>query len=274
MSHEATETVLPEEVSEQTDEPVTAEISEQSESQASPELIAQLPGIVEAAILAAGEPLSVAKLAELFEEDERPSNAEIREAIEILQAACETRGIELTQVASGFRFQVKQDNMPWLRRLWEKRPPRYSRALFETLALIAYRQPITRGEIEDVRGVAVSTHIIKTLQDREWVKIVGHRDVPGKPALFGTTKAFLDYFNLKSLKELPPLQELIDLDELEKRANQQLELPMEAQQVEAELQNEAESELMDELEFNASDESSASESGAKESGVDKITTEN
>jgi len=176
---------------------------------------AQLIRIIEAALLAAGEPVSVAQLANLFEERERPSGSDIQQALETLREACAGRGIELREVASGWRLQVRKELMPWVSRLWEERPQRYSRALLETLALIAYRQPITRGEIESVRGVSLSSNIIRTLQEREWIRIVGHRDVPGKPALFGTTRAFLDYFELRSLDELPTLAEIKDLDGLE-----------------------------------------------------------
>ncbi|HEX5055573.1 MAG TPA: SMC-Scp complex subunit ScpB [Gammaproteobacteria bacterium] len=174
--------------------------------------------IVEAALLAAARPLSMNELDEVFALPEnpqpRPSRDEIRQALDALRAEYEGRGIELKQVGSGFRIQVTQDYEPWMARLWQEKPPRYSRALLETLAIIAYRQPITRGEIEEIRGVSVSANITRTLQEREWVKVVGHRDVPGKPALFGTTREFLDYFNLKSLDELPTLAELKDLDSL------------------------------------------------------------
>ena len=172
----------------------------------------ELKHIVEAALLAAAEPLSVERIENLFEEHEQPTRDDIREALKTFGESLDDRGVELIEVASGFRLQVKQDLAPWISRLWEQRPTRYSRALLETLALIAYRQPITRGEIEDIRGVAVSTHITRTLLDREWIKVLGHREVPGRPALFGTTKAFLDYFNLKNLGELQPLSELRDLD--------------------------------------------------------------
>ena len=171
--------------------------------------------IVEAALLASSHPLSVAQLQALFQlDDALPANA-IEMALDALRQACEGRGVELVEVASGFRYQVCTDVHPWIARLWSERPQRYSRATLETLALIAYRQPITRGEIEQVRGVAVSTNIIRSLEEREWIRVIGHRDVPGKPALFGTTKTFLDYFNLKSLDQLPPLSELRDLAELE-----------------------------------------------------------
>jgi segregation and condensation protein B len=170
--------------------------------------------IIEGALLAAGKPLTVAQLAELFEEHERPENGALREALQEVAARCEGRGFELQEVASGFRFQVRQSLSPWVARLWHERPQKYSRALLETLALIAYRQPITRGEIEEIRGVAVSSNIIKTLHEREWVRVVGHRDVPGRPAMYATTRSFLDYFNLKTLDQLPALAELRDLETL------------------------------------------------------------
>lgn len=177
----------------------------------------KIKNIVEAALLAAARPLSINELDDLFalpEPQPRPSRDEIRQALDALQTEYAVRGVELKQVGSGFRIQVRQDCEPWIARLWQEKPPRYSRALLETLAIIAYRQPITRGEIEEIRGVSVSANITRTLQEREWVKVVGHRDVPGKPALFGTTREFLDYFNLKSLDELPTLAELKDLDSL------------------------------------------------------------
>jgi len=170
--------------------------------------------IVEGALLAAGKPLSVTQLAQLFEEHERPDNTHIREALNEVAERCEGRGFELQEVASGFRFQVRQNLSPWIARLWHERPQKYSRALLETLALIAYRQPITRGEIEEIRGVAVSTNIIKTLHEREWIRVVGHRDVPGRPAMYATTRQFLDYFNLKTLDQLPALAEVRDLETL------------------------------------------------------------
>lgn len=174
-----------------------------------------LKRIIEAAILAAGNPLTPAQLLGLFENGETVSHDDIARALESLQADCQDRGIELVEVASGFRYQVRQDVHPWVARLWTEKPSRYSRALLETLALIAYRQPITRAEIEQIRGVGVSTHIVKTLEEREWIRVVGHRDVPGKPALFGTTRGFLDYFNLKSLDELPSLSEIRDIEDLD-----------------------------------------------------------
>lgn len=172
----------------------------------------QIKNIIEAALMAAGQPLSIDRLLTLFLDESQPSRDEIRDALNALAEECETRGVEIKEVGTGFRYQAKQDYAEWVARLWEERPARYSRALLETLALIAYRQPITRGEIEDIRGVSVSTSIMKTLQERDWVKIVGHRDVPGKPAMYATTRQFLDYFSLKSLSELPTLAEIRDID--------------------------------------------------------------
>jgi segregation and condensation protein B len=171
--------------------------------------------IIEGALLAAGKPLDIPRLEALFEEDERPPRDQIKAALEEIESDCRERGCELKQVASGYRFQVRQELAPWVNRLWEEKPKRYSRAMLETLSLIAYRQPLTRGDIELVRGVAVSSDIIKTLQERDWVRVVGYRDVPGKPALYATTKQFLDYFNLKSLEHLPALGEIKDLAELD-----------------------------------------------------------
>lgn len=174
----------------------------------------ELRNIIEAALLAAGRPLSIEQLETIFDEDQRPERDAIRQIIDDLNKEYEARGIEIHRVASGYRLQVKKDLAPWVSRLWEEKPARYTRALLETLSLIAYRQPITRGEIEDVRGVAVSSNIIKTLMEREWIRVLGHRDVPGKPAMYGTTREFLDYFNLKSLSQLPTLQELRDIDSI------------------------------------------------------------
>ena len=175
--------------------------------------IEQLKPIIEAALMAASQPLSVAQLGELFVEEDEVDRAQIAMALEQLAEDCQGRGVELKEVASGFRYQVRQDVHPWVSRMWTEKPSRYSRALLETLALIAYRQPITRPEIEQIRGVVVSSNIIKTMEEREWIRVVGYRDVPGKPALFGTTRAFLDYFNLKSLDELPPLSEIRDMED-------------------------------------------------------------
>ena len=171
--------------------------------------------IVEAALLAANQPLSVVQLHGLFPLDEPAPEGSVETALADLQTACAERGVELVELASGWRFQVKADVHPWVARLWTERQTRYTRATLETLALIAYRQPITRGEIEQVRGVAVNSSIIKALEEREWIRVVGHRDVPGKPELLATTRTFLDYFGLKRLDELPPLSELRDLGDLE-----------------------------------------------------------
>lgn len=171
--------------------------------------------IVEAALLAAHEPLTLAQLHGLFPQDQPAPADSVEQALESLREGCADRGVELVELASGFRFQVQADVHPWVARLWTERQTRYTRATLETLALIAYRQPITRGEIEQVRGVAVNSNIIKALEERDWIRVVGHRDVPGKPALFGTTKVFLDYFGLKRLDQLPPLSELKDIGELE-----------------------------------------------------------
>jgi segregation and condensation protein B len=171
----------------------------------------QIKLVIEAALFAAGRPLTLDRLAELFaSKGTAPDRAMLRRALDTLATDYEGRGIELKEVATGFRVQVKRSMSDWLQPLWEERAPRYTRALLETLALIAYRQPITRAEIEEVRGVVVSTNIIRTLLERSWVRVVGHRDVPGKPAMFGTTKEFLDYFGLKKLEDLPPLAELKD----------------------------------------------------------------
>lgn len=171
--------------------------------------------IVEAALLASNTPLTLAQLHALFPEEAPAPPGSVEKALEELHEACAGRGVELVEVASGFRFQVKADVHEWVSRLWTERKTKYTRATLETLALIAYKQPITRGEIEQVRGVAVSSNIVQALEEREWIRVVGHRDVPGKPALYGTTKNFLDYFGLKSLDQLPPLSELKDIGELE-----------------------------------------------------------
>ena len=172
----------------------------------------ELAPLLEAFLLASGKPQSLERLFELFEEGERPEPPVFKKALELLRKSCDGRAFELKEVASGYRLQIREKYSPWVGRLWEERPQRYSRAMLETMALIAYRQPITRGEIEDVRGVAVNSHIVKTLLEREWIRVVGYRDVPGRPAMFATTKGFLDHFNLKSLDELPPLAELRELE--------------------------------------------------------------
>ena len=177
---------------------------------------AELKKIIEAALLALNGPLSVTELLSMFEDGpDKPGRQAVRKALLELQEDYAGRGVELKEVASGFRFQVRAELADWINRLFEERPQRYSQALLETLAIIAYRQPVTRGEIEDIRGVSLSTGIIRTLFEREWIKVVGHRDAPGHPELLATTNRFLDYFNLKELAELPILGELKDLDQIE-----------------------------------------------------------
>ena len=196
----------------------------------------KLKMVVEGLLLAAGRPLTIDNIASVFDKKERPDGQELKAVMQVISEECNDRGFELTEVASGYRFQVKQELSEWIGRLWEEKSPRYTRALLETLSLIVYRQPITRGDIEEIRGVGVSPNIIRTLLDREWVRVVGHRDVPGRPAMFATTKQFLDYFNLKSLQELPPLAEIKDLGKSEQEldleddftARVSLELPEEA----------------------------------------------
>jgi segregation and condensation protein B len=172
----------------------------------------QVERIVEAALMAADQPLTLERLLALFGDDEA-DRQRVRDALSGLEARCLGRGFELKLVASGYRFQVRQELSPWISRMWEERPPRYSRALMETLALIAYKQPVTRGDIEEVRGVSVSSNIMRTLLERDWIRVVGYREVPGRPAIYATTKAFLDYFNLQSLDQLPPLAEIRALTE-------------------------------------------------------------
>lgn len=181
--------------------------------------------IIEAALMVYGQPLNLSALQKLFPEDEQPSNAEIKAILATISARHQDSGIELQEVASGYRLQAKAEFSPWLSKLWEERPPRYSRALLETLAIIAYKQPITRAEIEEIRGVTVSSNIIKTLLEREWIRIIGHREVPGRPGIYGTTKEFLDYFNLKTLSNLPALAEFKNFEAQD--AKLQVELAME-----------------------------------------------
>ena len=195
--------------------------------------------VLEAALLAAGRPLTLDSLGELFTKRSRPDKPHLRRVLDTLAADYAGRGIELKEVASGYRIQIKRSMSDWLTPLWEERAPRYSRALLETLALIAYRQPITRGDIEDVRGVAVTTNIVRTLLERGWIRVVGHRDVPGKPAMFGTTREFLDYFGLKKLDDLPPLSEIKDFDDL----NVTLDLP----------ELESQTDLVDDLKIEQTD---------------------
>ena len=200
-----------------------------------------LKQIIEGAILAAEAPLSIDQLMQLFEDDEL-ERVDVRDALQEIEHDCESRGFELKEVASGYRFQVRSSYGEWVSRLWKEKPPRYSRALLETLALIAYKQPITRGDVEEIRGVAVSTNIVRTLLEREWVRIVGHRDVPGHPALYATTKSFLDYFNLRNLDELPSLAEIKDLTQANEELDMEddlIELPSLELDAEAEAEAEA-----------------------------------
>ena len=189
------------------------EEGEAQEGSEEPIMIPNLAQIIEGAVLAADKPLSIDHIIQLFP-DHEPTRKQVREAIAEIQENCEGRGFEFKEVASGYRFQVRAEYGDWIGRLWEEKPPRYTRALLETLALIAYKQPITRGDIEEIRGVSVSTNIIRTLLEREWIRVVGHRDVPGRPSIYATTKTFLDYFDLSSLDELPTLSEIKDLDKV------------------------------------------------------------
>jgi segregation and condensation protein B len=186
--------------------------AQETDSDMDPDFIRR---IVEAALLASPQPLTTAQLAALFHDEERPAPGAIEAALQALREDAVTRGVELVEVASGYRFQVQADVHSYVARLWTERQVKYTRATLETLALIAYRQPITRGEIESIRGVGVNANTIKMLEEREWIRVVGHRDVPGRPELFGTTRAFLDYFGLKNLEDLPALAELNEIPDLE-----------------------------------------------------------
>jgi segregation and condensation protein B len=215
----------------------------------------QLKNIIEAVLMSAEKPLKVIDIEALFAGDnDMPSRDDIRKTLKELGEDYDSRGFELKEVASGFRIQVRQDYSDWVGRLWEEKPARYTRALLETMALIAYRQPITRGEIEEVRGVSVSSNIIKTLMEREWIKVLGHKDVPGKPALYGTTKEFLDYFNLKSLEDLPSLAEIKDLDQI----HQELDLDIDN---------------TDAVQENSDDESTGTDTDDGSEEVDEATEE-
>ena len=211
----------------------------------------QIKKIVEAALMAVDKPLTLAHLHALFANEEEPvERPQVKDALNELQADYENRGVSVVEVASGYRVQIDQEVAPWISMLFEERPPKYTRALLETLALVAYRQPITRSEIEEVRGVSVSTNIIKTLLEREWVRVVGHKEVPGRPAMYATTKEFLDYFNLRRIDELPPLSELKDLDSIAQEAGieavGETEMPPE-QGDDAEAKDDSESDAEEEL---------------------------
>ena len=192
----------------------------------------ELQNIIEAALFAAREPLGIRKIMSLFPTDAQPSKVDIQNVILAIEESCEFRGVELRRIGKGWRFQTKQKYSSWLRKLNAEKPPRYSRALLETLSIIAYRQPVTRGDIEEIRGVGVSSDTIRTLEEREWIEQVGHRDVPGRPALFATTQVFLEYFNMSSLRELPELMDKRELGEIAKDMN--LTLPMDGVRSEAE----------------------------------------
>lgn len=214
----------------------------------------QLKKIIEGALLAAGRSLDIGHLQGLFDLDQVPPKDQLLAVLEDIGNDCVGRGYELKQTGSGYRFQVLQELAPWVNRLWEEKPKKYSRALLETLALIAYRQPLTRGDIEEIRGVSVSSEIIKTLLEREWVRVVGHRDVPGRPALYATTREFLDYFSLKSLEELPALNDIRDIDSLDS----ELSLHMTSQNIEGE-DSEEQEQSTEEVELTAlTDEQSVS----------------
>jgi len=184
----------------------------------------QLKLILEGAIFAAGESVTIERMTKLFAEEDQVTVNQIKEALAELQEDCAERAYHLKQVSSGYRFQVNADLSQWMVKLWEEKPPKYSKAVLETLALVAYRQPVTRAEVEDIRGVTSSSHIFKTLMERDWLKVVGHKDVPGRPSLYATTRQFLDYFNLKNLEELPTLTEIMDLDKVAEKFGEQLEL--------------------------------------------------
>lgn len=212
--------------------------------------IETLAKIIEAILLTAGEPVTYTRLQQCFEEDAAPSKAELDSTIQWLQEsyAKDARSFIIKELAGGYVIQAKQEYAPYIVKLWEEKPAKYSRAYLETLVIIAYRQPITRAEIEDIRGVAVSSSIMKTLQERDWIKLIGHRDIPGKPGLYGTTKTFLDYFNLKSLDELPTLKEIQDLDQMASRLQEQLNFEEETEETFAEV---AENNLTEELQETA-----------------------
>ena len=253
----------------------------------------QIQKIVEGALLAYGQPLSVAKLHSLFvtesketdEGEQLPTKVQIEksqvlEALETIQESCADNGFELKEVGSGWRFQVREETAPWVNKLWDEKPQRYSRALMETIAIISYRQPITRGDIEEIRGVAVSSNIIKTLTEREWVKVVGQRDVPGRPSLYATTKQFLDYFNLKSLEDLPSLKELTDIESLTPELNlEQVSSNNDASsQEEADLAEEAgelesTSDELKEVASNDLDEHSENETQVGNIAIEELTTD-
>ena len=223
--------------------------------------------ILEAALMAANAPLTLLQINSLFPLDQQPGKDRIIGALDTLMDDCQDRGIELIEVASGYRFQVKKDVHPWVSRLWTERQTKYTRVTLETLALIAYRQPITRGEIEQIRGVAVNSNIIRALEERDWIRVVGHRDVPGRPALLGTTKTFLDYFGLKRLDELPPLSEIKDFADL------QPELKMDVEETLNKVAADNAQEYADSLEAAASEESQTNDEVPADEADTDLNTE-
>jgi len=235
----------------------------------------QLVKVLEASLLVAGRPLNIGQIENLFEHEaqrDRPSRDAIREALTTLQEQYAERGVELVEVASGYRIQARQEFAPFVANLFQEKTPRYSRALLETLVLIAYRQPITRGEVEDVRGVAVSTNIIKTLMEREWIRVLGHRDVPGRPAIYGTTRQFLDYFNLKRIDELPTLSEIKELDQIDPDLAREMALlessNPDTESAEAESETEAETET--ETETTSADEVEGALTATEQTTEDQV----
>ena len=237
--------------------------------------MSRLKNILEAILLAADRTLTVIHLESLFElDEERPTRDEIRQALHEMADDYETRGYELKQVASGFRLQVRQEYSTWVGRLWEERPARYTRALLETMALIAYRQPITRGEIEEVRGVSVSSNIIKTLLERDWIKVLGHKDVPGKPTLYGTTKEFLDYFNLKTLDQLPTLAEIKDLDSIHPELGLDEDLADESADENPDTDNVLPADVSLEESSNENNDESLADDAVADSAVEEVTEAN
>ena len=207
----------------------------------------QLKMILEGAIFAAGETVTIERMTKLFAEEEQVTVNQIKEALAELEEDCKDRAYHLKVVSSGYRFQVNADLSPWMLKLWEGKPPKYSKAVLETLALVAYRQPATRAEVEEIRGVTSSSHIFKTLLERDWIKVVGHKDVPGRPSLYATSRQFLDYFNLQSLEDLPTLAEVMDLEKIAKQFGQQLELISDDGQITAETLSVAENETNEEV---------------------------
>ena len=246
-------------------------MAKNKKKQTSEPVDSELQNIVEAALYSADEPLGIRKLIGMFPEDARPTKVDIQNVLMNLEAQCEHRGVELRRIGKGWRFQSKEKYSTWLRKLGAQKPPRYSRALLETLSIIAYRQPVTRGDIEEIRGVGVSSETIRTLEEREWVQQIGHRDVPGRPALFGTTQGFLEYFNMTSLRELPELMDRRELGEIAKDMN--LTLPMDGVQSDAEAeQSQSEDEGAEIITLHPEAETQSDEPVAEEEASDQAKT--